>query len=176
MDRICVGEIVGVHGVKGLVKIKLYLDDLDSLEAYNPLSTADGLRTFHCTLKFIKNNFVVAQIEGISTREEAACLKGTQLHVPRSCLPLLVEENTYYHADLIGCRVETSQGELVGHVKSLYNFGAQDILEIKGVDGCLTLLPFSCEAVLSVEEKEKVIIKGEIYDEFSPSKSKRTKG
>ncbi len=86
---------------------------------------------------------VVAQVEGVSTREAAAALTGKELFARRSQLPPPAPDEFYYD-DLIGLEAVTPSGEQIGRVVALVNHGAGDILEIAPAGGGDTrLLPFT---------------------------------
>jgi 16S rRNA processing protein RimM len=71
----------------------------------------------------------------------AEALRGLLVEVDRSALPPL-EEGEYYHADLIGLPAVDQQGEPVGTVSAVENYGAGDLLEIEAADGRRALIPF----------------------------------
>src|SRR3546814_825324 len=60
-------------------------------------------------------------------------------------------EEEFYHADLIGLRVEDVAGQRLGTVRTVENHGAGDLLEIEGLDGRMLLLPFTRAAVPLVD-------------------------
>jgi 16S rRNA processing protein RimM len=156
--HICLGAVAGVHGVRGAVKIKCFTEDPLDISSYGPLSNEDGSRTF--TLKNVrpsKGDLVIAKIEGIDDRDIALALKGTRLYVARDTLPDL-EEETWYHADLIGLRAELSDGSHFGDVTAFHNFGAGDLIEIKTGDGKKILWSFTKDIVPSIEIKAGRII------------------
>lgn len=59
----------------------------------------------------------------------------------RSSLPPL-EEGEYYHADLIGLDCFDRDGQQVGRVVAIENYGAGDLLEIETAGGKRSLIPF----------------------------------
>lgn len=142
--RICVGEISTAHGVRGLVKIKPYGDDPQTLERYGPLFTSEtGDQSHKITLKHQAGGAWIAEIDGITDRNDAEKLRGTPLWLDRNLLPVLdAEEDGYYHSDLIGMRVIGIDGIEWGKVIAVENFGASDLLEIKPADQASFYLPF----------------------------------
>ena len=82
----------------------------------------------------------------MADRTAAEKLRGTALTVPRSALPAL-GEGEYYHADLIGLAAVSSEGEPLGEVIAVENFGAGDVLEIKRPTGKRFMVPMRVEAV-----------------------------
>jgi 16S rRNA processing protein RimM len=83
----------------------------------------------------------VARFAEVNDRNAAEALRGQVVTVERSALPPL-EEGEYYHADLLGLPCETMEGEPVGKVVAVENFGAGDILEIEQPGGRLAMVPF----------------------------------
>ena len=148
---ICVGAIAGAFGVRGEAKIKCFTDDPAAIGDYGPLATEDGKRQF--TLKLtrqIKGGYA-ARLSGVETREDAEALKGTRLYADRSSLPEPDEEEFYY-ADLLGLRIETADGTVIGKIKAVQDFGAGDVIEYLPEGGGESLyLPFTREAVPTVD-------------------------
>ena len=83
----------------------------------------------------------VARFEGISERLAAEGLRGSLVEIDRSALPPL-EEGEYYHADLIGLPVSDRDGNRIGTVVAVENYGAGDLLEIERQGSKRSLIPF----------------------------------
>ncbi len=150
-DLICVGAIAGAFGVRGEVRIKSFCAIPEDLETYSPLTTEDGSRSFTLTLSRSINNGFAAHLEGVATKEQADALRGTRLFARRDQLPSLPDDE-YYHADLIGLEVLDTGGQVLGHVKSVQNHGAADLLEIHAPGLKETvLLPFTLVAVPTID-------------------------
>jgi 16S rRNA processing protein RimM len=128
-DRVCVGAVTGVRGLKGEVRIKSFTADPDDIAAYGPVSTEDASRSFRVKVTAHAKGLLIARLDGVNDRTVAEGLKGTRLYVPRSALPK-PGDGDFYHADLVGLAAETETGERLGTVKAVHNFGAGDILEI----------------------------------------------
>ncbi|WP_299286553.1 ribosome maturation factor RimM [uncultured Tateyamaria sp.] len=156
--RICVGAISGAYGVQGEVRIKSFCAQPDDIESYSPLTTEDGARSFALALiRPMKNGFV-ARIADVATKEQADALKGVQLFAARDQLPNLPDDE-YYYTDLVGIEVFDTGGTSLGHVKSVQNHGAADLLEIHRADATATvLLPFTQAAVPTVDLASRRII------------------
>ncbi len=134
-EQICIGAIAGVRGLKGEVRIKSFTADPDDIAAYGPVSTEDGERTYRINVTaHAKKGLIVARLDGIEDRDAAEALKGTRLYVPKSVLPE-PDDGDFYHADLIGLKAETKDGDTLGTVKAVHNFGAGDIIEITDESG-----------------------------------------
>ena len=151
VERICVAAIAGAHGVRGLVKLRSFTEDPEAVAAYGPLTDEAGRRRFHIRLKGKVKDLLLAQIDGVADRDQAQALRGTRLYVARAALPAIEEEDTYYHADLIGMEVVDPAGRPLGRLRGVANHGAGDLLEIDGTDGRELLLPFTRAVVPQVD-------------------------
>ena len=148
---ICVARIGAAHGVRGAVKLWTFTEDPFAVRRYGLLSTKDGTRRFEVTQAREAKGHLVAQLKGVTTRDEAERLNGLELYVPREKLPA-TDDDEYYHADLIGLAAVTTANRPLGRVAAIHNFGAGDILEIAPPDGAPTrLLPFSNAVVPTVD-------------------------
>ncbi len=125
---------IGAHGVTGEVRLKLFGEGPESLKFYKGFDAAGRV----LTLKSIRPgpNGAVARFAEIADRSAAEALRGTELTVPRSAMPAL-GEGEYYHVDLIDVPCVSSEGEVLGVIVAVENFGAGDIIEIErpSVDG-----------------------------------------
>lgn len=150
-DLICVGAISGAYGVRGEVRVKSFCADPEDIEAYSPLTSEDGAKSFSLAIiRPMKNGFV-ARIAEVATKEEADALKGTQLFARRDQLPHLPDDEFYY-TDLVGLDVFDTGGTSLGTVKSVQNHGASDLLEVHTPGATATvLLPFTKTAVPTVD-------------------------
>ena len=158
-ERICVARIGAAHGVRGEVKLWSFTEDPAAVATYGPLETEDGRQCFEIeAMRPAKDHFVV-RITGIGDRDAAERLRNLELYIPRARLPKIDEQNTYYHADLIGLDVVTPEGTQIGTVRALHNFGAGDILEIMPVgSGEPLMLPFNDATVPRVDLEAKQIV------------------
>ena len=143
---ILVGQIGGAFGVKGEVRITAFTADPMALMAYQPLLKADGTPALTLLSARPDKAGVVAKVKEIVTKEQADIMRGQKLFVPRDRLPE-PEEDEFYLTDLVGLEGRDPADVVLGKVKSVQNFGADDMLEISPVvDGPTWYLPFTREA------------------------------
>jgi len=149
-DVLLVGAIVDVSGLKGEVKVKSFTAAPTNIGQYGPLFTEDG-RSFDVeSVRALKGDAVVVRFKGINDRGSAETLKGVRLYVSRGALPA-PKKGEFYHADLMGLRVEDEEGKNLGLVCGLHNFGAGDMIEIENAKGETTMIPFTRTTVRSVD-------------------------
>ena len=143
--KILLARIGAAHGIKGEVRVKPF-GEADLLDQYGKLETGDGRKLKITRMRFQKSMLVV-KFEGVNSRDEAEVLKDVELFVDRAKLPE-PDEDEFYVSDLIGMLAVGENGEEIGTVKDVPNFGAGDMLEIEPVGGGATYyLPFT-EAVV----------------------------
>jgi 16S rRNA processing protein RimM len=150
-DKVCVARIGAAHGVRGEVKLWSFTEDPAAVADYGPLETRDGSQRFEIeALRPAKDHFV-ARIAGIADRDAAEKLRNVDLYIPRARLPKIDEADTFYHADLIGLKAVTQNGDEVGTVSAIHNFGASDVIEIKPPAGDSLLMPFTDATVPEID-------------------------
>ena len=157
-ETVCLGRIVGAHGVRGIVRVQSYAVNPDDLTAYGALSDASGARRFTLSVTGHVKGLLLACIEGVDDRNAAEALRGTDLHIARAALPT-TEGEEFYHVDLLGLRAENAEGDALGQVSAIHDHGAGPIVEIQPPDGPSTFLPFTREHVPAIDiEAGRVVV------------------
>jgi len=145
--------IGAAHGIKGELRVKTFTGDPLALADYGPLFAKDG-RAFRIIDIRPANTVVVVRFKGVSDRNAAEALAGTELFVDRSMLPDDGEEDEFYHADLVGLEVRDDTGAAIGKVVAVHNFGGGDILDVTLAGRKGVLIPFTQAAVPRVSVAE----------------------
>lgn len=132
---LCIGKIIGAHGIRGEVKIHAYTEEPEALERYAPITDKLGKCIFKIKIRSSNKDILIAAVDGVSSRNEAELLKNTELYLPRERLPILKEDNIFYIEDLKGLKVLNEKDHKEwGVVKDIYNYGASDIVAIVKTD------------------------------------------
>lgn len=150
-----IGQIVNTFGIKGMVKINPFTDDIKRF---------DKLETIYIETKKVKKeyqveevkyhkNMVLMKLKGIDTVEEADSLRQSYLLVDREKEEPL-EEGVYYIVDLLDLEVYTDEGKLLGKVDDIFNTGSNDIYVVKDELGKQILLPGIPEVLKNVDLEE----------------------
>lgn len=152
---VLLGIVVGAHGIRGQLRVRSFTDEPAAIFGYGMLlgkrRDSDAGRSL--TLKPAgqpKGEVVLASVSGVADRNAAEALKGLRLYVSRDALPAL-EEDEFYHADLIGLGVDQVAGDRLGTVKAVHDFGAGDVLEVIREEGGSVFLPFTRAVVPVVD-------------------------
>ncbi|HEX3700134.1 MAG TPA: ribosome maturation factor RimM [Phenylobacterium sp.] len=148
-NLLLVGRVAGAFGVKGELRIAAYTADPMALVTYGDLLRETGEAGLTLTGGRPTKGGIIVRAREVETREQAQALRGLRLYIRRDRLPE-PEADEFYVADLIGLAVETPQGEPLGRVKAVQDFGAGDLLEIEPATGASWWLPFTREAVPEV--------------------------
>ncbi len=148
---VLVGRFGAPQGVRGEIRIKSYTADPLGIGDYGPLSDETGARKFEIErLRPLKDDMLVAKIKGLADRDAAGALTGVALHISRDKLPP-PDEDEFYIADLVGLSAMSPEGETIGVVKNVLNFGAGDILEIAPPAGDTLMLPFTKDVAPAID-------------------------
>ncbi|WP_441998661.1 ribosome maturation factor RimM [Microvirga sp. 2TAF3] len=174
-DLVLVGEFGRAHGLKGEVRLKSYTAVPAGIAGYRPLFTAQGRTLSLKNARPAPGNapdMLIAQVEGVASREAAEALNRVQLFLERSKLPPPEEEDEFLLADLIGLPVRDEAGTVVGTIVDVPNYGGGDLLEIApAAKGPTAFLPFTKAFVPVVEIAGKRIVIAPPEDFFEPARS-----
>ena len=147
---ILLGVVTGVQGLKGEVRVKTFTEAPERLGEYGVLRTPEGRRLEVASLRVSKSDGAVVRFKGVDDRESAERLVDTKLLIERTALPQTAPEE-FYHADLIGLRVQDSEGRQIGEIRAIHNFGAGDVIELERLGGGTLLFPFTRDFVPKID-------------------------
>ena len=150
-EKIIVGSISGAFGVHGDVRLKSFCADPAAIADYTPLTLGNGTNITTLVVKGQTKGALIVRIDGVTTKEQADALRGTDLFANRDQLPSLPDDE-FYHTDLMGLTAFDTGGTRLGRVKAVQSNGADDLLEI--ADPSLkdsVLVPFTRANVPTVD-------------------------
>ena len=144
--------IGAAHGVRGEVRVKTFTGDPMALGDYGPLHDDEG-RTYTVAALRPAKTVLVVRFREIASREAAEAAAGRALYIERAALPDELDDDEFYHADLIGLAVRDETGAMIGRVAAMQNFGGGDIVEIALAGQRTVMVPFTLAAIpeISVE-------------------------
>jgi len=157
-----VGRIARAHGIKGQVIVNPDTDFPD--ERFRPGATLFTKRgaapgnvvAITLTTARLQNGRPVIGIEGVETMNDAEQLAGLELRVPAEELAAL-PAGTFYHHDLVGCRVVTTGGVDVGAVEKVEGTLAGSRLVVAGAKGEI-LIPLATDICRTIDVAGKRIV------------------
>lgn len=131
-----IGKIVGVHGVKGTLRVYSYAE---SPSIFQPgirilLKNDTGFKKRYpvCGVKSHTKGLLLS-VDGIHDRDAAAMLIGCEIFIEKSHLPEL-EEGAYYWSDIIGLAVYDTDDAYLGRVTSVVPTGGNDVYVVRNKD------------------------------------------
>ncbi len=143
-----IGQIVGVHGIKGNCKFRSYAESLSVFQSDGVVlvATSDG-RQKPYEINWVKPHAKTALIslKGVDTRDQAEALIGCELFIEKSRLPD-PEEGSYYWFDLIGLEVFDIDQKYLGRLESIIETGSNDVYVVK--EGDMEILIPALESVV----------------------------
>jgi 16S rRNA processing protein RimM len=160
-EPVVLGRISGLFGVRGWVKVFSYTEPREAVLKYEglllgrngswqPTRVAEGQR---------HGKSVIARLEGVEDRDEAAKLIGAEIGVMRDDLPE-PDDGQYYWSDLEGSVVIDRGGRTLGKLVSMLETGAHDVMIVKNEpqDEQERLIPFVMgDIVIDVDLVERRI-------------------
>ena len=151
-----IGQIVGVHGIKGNCKIRSYAESLTVFQSDSVvfIATSAG-RQKPYEINWIKPHAkaVLVSFKGVDTRDQAKALIGCELFIEKSRLPDL-EEGNYYWFDLIGLDVFGIDQKYLGRLESIIQTGSNDVYVVKK-DDTEILIPALESVVQKIDLKNR---------------------
>ena len=135
-SSVALAVIIGAQGVMGEVRLKLFTDDLNNLKSYESFNGGK------LTLKSIRDHKAgaVARFNEITDRNGAEAARGTEITIARTDMPELGDDE-YYYADIIGLPCKSADGDDLGKIITIYDYGAGDVFEIERPNGKKFLVP-----------------------------------
>jgi 16S rRNA processing protein RimM len=153
MDKavlVAVGKVVKPHGIRGALKVAPYGETLGEMKAGEKLFIeAEGQRQLTLVGLRAQNRVLIAQFEGIESREQAEAITGKDILVDKDRLPGL-PSGEYYHFQLIGLSVETKEAKPLGTLISVLETGSHDVYVVDS-DGKELLIPAIEEVIGEVD-------------------------
>ena len=157
-NLIFIGVVGNAKGLKGNVQINYFAKDLNKFKSYKYFYVGKKKEKLNIQKHIISGDNFSLKFFDINSREEAKSLKNKDVFIESKQLRKLDDES-WYHSEIVGLSVETMKGNLVGEVKAIYNFGAGDIIEIKLISGKIEMIPFTKDFVQDIKINNKLIIK-----------------
>ena len=157
-NLLLIGRIVGVHGLKGTVKVFSYAE---SLSAFNPGSlilvrNSKNLdKTYVIQWVKLHTKTILLSLKGVDARDMSETLVGSDLFIEKTKLPEL-EDELYYWFDIIGLSVYTVDEKFIGRIESIIPTGSNDVYVVKNNDNEM-LIPGLESVVKEIDLKQKIM-------------------
>lgn len=159
MEYIEIGQIVNTNGLKGVVKVNPFTDDISKFEdlKYVYIQLKNELKKVKIEQVRYNKNQVLLKLEGIDSIEEAEKYRNFYLKTEKESQEDLGED-TYYIVDLIGLDVYSDKNEYLGKIEDVFLTGSNDVYVVKDNLGKQILIPAIADVVKEVDLKNKKMI------------------
>lgn len=145
------GRIVNTHGVRGEVKIEVWLDSAEFLRSFKRVFI--GEREMKIESSFVHKGFLIARLAGVEDVNAAMALKGREINILREDAKL--PEGAFFISDIIGAAVVTEEGEEIGKLVEVLERPASNVYVVKG--GTEHLIPAVPEFIMSTDAEKGII-------------------
>jgi len=156
---LAIGRILRPHGVRGELRVEILTDYPERLSTLRTLYVGKDHRPFTLAGVRFHQDVMLLTFEECTTRDDADALRGAVVEIPRDdAVPL--EEEEYYHYQLVGMQVETEAGDALGEIVEVFTApGANDVFIVHGPRGEV-LIPAIADVVIDLDiEAGRVVIR-----------------
>jgi len=149
-DRVTLGEVVGVFGIRGWVKVHSWTRPREQIFSFSRwwLGDESNWQSRRLVEGHAQGRGLVARIEGCDDRDGAQALVGRKIAVAASELPPLPQGEYYWH-QLVGLEVSATDGTVLGRIESLMETGANDVMVVQGERE--RLIPYVPDVVRAID-------------------------
>lgn len=151
---LAVGRIIGVHGLRGELKVELHTDFPARFAPGVTVRAGTELKPLKIAQVRDHKGHLLLKCPQVTDRTAAEALRGTWLFV-REEEAVALEEGAYWIHDIIGLTVETEEGTVLGEVTDVLATGANDVYALQPADGVNQgrelLIPALAEVILAVD-------------------------
>jgi 16S rRNA processing protein RimM len=159
-ELLLIGQIGAPFGVRGQVKVKSFTDRPDHIARHVRTLFVGDERTEYTLrrLSVHKPGLLIAELQGITTRDAADELRGAEIYIRAAeAAPLATDE--YFLHDLVGLKVETADGQPVGTVREVLETGAGEVLVITRPGQSEALVPMVRDFIAELDiSGQRVVI------------------
>ena len=161
MKLLEVGRVIGLHGVRGKVKVAAFSGDPSGVLAAKTLRLSGGRGTavgdYDVATAQRAGGCAVFSLKGIDTAEAAEPLVKAVVSVRYDALPTLPEDE-FYWVDAVGCLVVDDAGGPLGEVVSVEPGSAYDYLVVRRPGGEDAFLPVVAAFIRKVDTAARRVV------------------
>lgn len=154
-----IGQIVNTNGLKGMLKIKPFTDDITRFENLEIIYIQKGQELIAKNIEEVKyvKNMVLLKLEGIDNIEEAEKYRNMYIKIDKEDIGD-IPEDSYLVVDMLKCNVYTEENELLGKMVDVLSTGSNDVYVVRTAEGKEILLPAIKDVIKEIDIQNKKII------------------
>ena len=155
---IVVGEVRGVHGLKGFFKITSFTENPENIFKFKSFNIGKNYSSINLKkIKVLPNGYIVSCKE-VDTREKSELIVGSLIEIESSELPEINNHKKYYFYELINLEVKDESEKILGTVCSVENYGSVDLIEVRNKYQKDFFIPFSKITIKKVDLEKKLLL------------------
>ena len=167
MEKIIIGKVVNVVGLKGEIKVYNYVEEKERYETLDKVFLGKESRNgktpkieeYPIEKVRYKDHMVILKLAGIDDRNQAEAMRDYMVYMDEEDLEEL-PEGVYYIKDILGFNVVSEQGEHLGVLKDVLTNTSQKVYVISRESKPDFLVPGVDEFILDTDiEKKQITIK-----------------
>lgn len=151
-----VGIVTNTHGIKGGLKVYPYTYDIKRFNEYKEVYIGKDKELIH--IKSVSNykNLVILTFEEFDNINQVLKYKDAEIYIKTEDRKILDEDN-YYIADLVGCKVYGDDGHYYGELTEVYPGIANDVYHVDGPEKSGDI-PAVKDIILNIDTTNKKIV------------------
>lgn len=167
-QEICVAIVRKEHGVKGEMKVTVLMDDANDFRKLSCLKWQNEAKFHKIERVFAVSDCFAIKLNGVNSVEDVQKIKGQKLFAKKEEVDKLKNENQIYIEDILNKMAVLDNGELLGKISDVQNFGANDIIYISSPK-YKNLCFANIGGIIKVvdEEKNQVVLNASEYNKVS---------
>ena len=156
MEKVRIGQITAPVGIRGEVRVFPYTDRESRFSDIGKVFLGEGEDERIVKKARFDKGMAVLKLSGVDDRNTAETLRGLNLYARKDLY--ILEDDTYFTEDLIGCSVFSEEGETLGELTEVIQNSSQDIYRVKKPGGGSFLVPAVKEFIKKVDIEKKEIV------------------
>ena len=159
LEYLEIGQIVNTSGLKGVVKVNPFTDDITRFEKLKTVLLDKNGTLVEYEIEQVRyhKNMVMLKLKGIDDINQAEMLRNLYIKINRKDAVKLPKDS-YFIVDLLGLEVYTVEGELLGTVNDIFPTGSNDVYVVKDEFGKQILIPALKTVIKDIDLESKKII------------------
>ena len=154
-DRLAVGLVRGVHGLRGAVRVEILSDNSSRFDAGSVVYPEGSDRPLTVASAHRDGPGLLVHFREIKDRPTADTLREKYLEVPtdRASLPA----DAWYWHEIVGCAVSTESGAELGTVREVFRVAESEVYVVVGDRG-ETLVPAVSAVITKLDPRNRQIV------------------
>ncbi len=152
-ERLAVGLVRGLHGLRGVLRVEVLTDNEERFTPGSVLFPEGSNHRLTVASARRDGPGLLVRFREIRGREGAEGLRDTYLEAAASELP----GETYYWHEIVGCEVRDGRGRVLGSVEEVFRVGGSEVYVVRGDRGEL-LVPAVSSVVRELSPDDKRIV------------------